>query len=70
MSVHVEGMDEVVLASNDWSRFRPLFVLAEDLQFPGFSRMCDSRMVVFLSRVGYALCSKTANTLIFRCSAR
>jgi FkbM family methyltransferase len=66
MTVDVEGMDEVVLASNDWSRFRPLFVLAEELEFPGFSRMCDSKVVAFLSQVGYSLCSKTANTLIFR----
>ncbi len=30
LSVDCEGHDEVVLSSNDWSQFRPRFVLAED----------------------------------------
>jgi len=29
LSVDVEGLDEMVLRSNDWNRWRPRFVLAE-----------------------------------------
>src|SRR5262249_46334310 len=33
LSVDIEGFDFRCLASNDWSRFRPLFILVEDHTF-------------------------------------
>jgi FkbM family methyltransferase len=48
LSVDVEGMDEQVLRSNDWSRWRPRFVLAE-----GNSDEAAKGTGAFLKETGY-----------------
>ena len=65
LSIDVEGMDDRVLRSNDWTRFRPKLVLAEDACFPGFDRAMDSSVTAVLAQHGYQLCSRLKNTLIF-----
>lgn len=67
LSVDVEGMDEVVLRSNDWSRFRPVYVLAEDSNFEMGAQNGETVGVYqFLTEQGYALVAKTQRTLIFK----
>lgn len=70
LTIDVEGMDGAVLRSNDWDRFRPAWVLAEDLEFPGLERAMQSEVVRYLHQHGYELFSKTYNTLFFRDRAR
>lgn len=66
LNVDVEGLDYEVLKSNDWARYRPHFVLVEDLQLSSLEHVNGSRVVSLLQAQKYELCCKTANTLIFR----
>jgi FkbM family methyltransferase len=66
MTVDVEGMDEEVLRSNDWDRYRPRFVLAEELNHPPLIRLAESPLVRYMDEIGYVPIAKTHNTFIFR----
>jgi FkbM family methyltransferase len=65
MSVDVEGFDLQVLRSNDWSRYRPEFVLVEALDFR-FAMANQHPVHIFMDSVGYELVAKTVNTLFYR----
>jgi len=65
MSVDVEGMDEEVLRSNDWEKFRPKLIICEDLEFE-FQKPQSSGVVKYLLGLDYALVAKTPYSLIFR----
>lgn len=64
LSVDVEGKDEEVLRSNDWSRYRPRFILAETLRTDMFG-LSACPVVQFLSSVGYTPVGKAYNTSFF-----
>jgi FkbM family methyltransferase len=64
LSVDCEGLDYRVLSSNDWSRFRPRYVLAEILDFD-LDSPSNSRILTLLSGVGYRMIAKTVNGCIF-----
>jgi hypothetical protein len=64
LNVDVEGKDEEVLRSNDWTRFRPRFVLAETLS-TDMLNMNRCPIVRFLQTVGYSPISKAYNTSFF-----
>ncbi len=64
LSVDVEGKDEEVLRSNDWSRYRPRFILAETLRTDMLS-MGNCPVVQFLRSVGYKPVGKAYNTSFF-----
>jgi FkbM family methyltransferase len=64
ISVDVEGFDLEVLRSNDWILFRPKCVLAEVLNVT-LEEAMKGDIVSFMNRQGYALVSRTYNTLIF-----
>ena len=64
LSVDVEGKDEEVLRSNDWSRFRPRFILAETLR-TDMLNMDKCPVVQFLQSVGYKPVCKAYNTSFF-----
>jgi FkbM family methyltransferase len=64
LSVDVEGKDEEVLRSNDWSRYRPRFVLAETLR-TDILNITACPVVHFLGSVGYTPISKVYNTSFF-----
>jgi hypothetical protein len=66
MTVDVEGMDEDVLRSNDWDRYRPNFILVEDLKQPPLLRLAESPLVHYLDQIGYEPIARTFNTNIFR----
>lgn len=65
MSIDVEGFDLQVLRSNDWTRFRPEFVLVEALEFSMGDRE-GHPVDRFMTGVGYELVAKTMNTLFYR----
>jgi FkbM family methyltransferase len=52
MSVDVEGHDLEVLASNDWARFRPRYIVVEDQQV----EQERSGIVRFMRDCGYDVC--------------
>lgn len=65
MSVDVEGLDLEVLKSNDWSRFRPEYILVEawDLEL---TRMGTHPLVIYLAQQDYTLSGKAYSTAFFR----
>jgi Methyltransferase FkbM domain len=65
MSVDVEGFDLQVLRSNDWSRYRPEFVLVEALEF-NLERASQHPVHIFMNGIGYELAAKTLNTIFYR----
>lgn len=65
MSIDVEGYDLQVLQSNDWSKYRPTYLLVECLE-SGLSSISDEPIHRFLSERGYTLYAKTVNTLFYQ----
>ncbi len=68
LNVDVEGMDYEVLASNDWSRFRPTVVCVEILVH-SVRELETTATHRFMNSQGYELFSKTVNTCIYICAA-
>ena len=66
LDVDVEGVDYEVLVSNNWSKYRPRFVLVEDDSEVDLARAPESRIHVFLSGMGYRLVAATRRTRIFQ----
>ena len=64
MSVDVEGKDLEVLRSNDWTRHRPRFVLAETLR-TDLLALGTCPITRFLMDVGYRPVAKAYNTSFF-----
>ena len=65
MSVDVEGLDFDVLISNDWSRYRPKFVLAEILG-SSLHEIELSEIGQFMRDQNYVLYAKCMNTVFFK----
>lgn len=64
LNIDVEGKDEDVLRSNDWSRYRPRFILAETLRTDMLG-LGECSVVQFLLGVGYKPVSKAYGTSFF-----
>lgn len=64
MSVDVEGLDFEVLKSNDWTRYRPKFVLAEILN-SGLYEIEQSNVGKLMVDSGYLIYAKCMNTVFF-----
>lgn len=65
LSIDVEGLDMAVLRSNNWSRYRPRYVLAESLE-TSLEEALQGEVYAFMKTQGYKLFGKTLNTLIFQ----
>lgn len=65
LSVDAEGFDEQVLRSNDWSKFRPRFVVAESLGNAINSTLVSCPLCRFLNSEGYKLICVTGRSRIF-----
>lgn len=63
LSVDVEGMDLDVLLSNDWSKYRPRFILVEIKG--GLDEVQADPIHAMLTEHGYRLQGKTVKTAIF-----
>jgi hypothetical protein len=61
----VEGFEINILRSNNWDRFRPSFLLMEDLNF-SIETADQNPQLAFLRSVGYDFYGKLANTLFFK----
>lgn len=67
MTVDVEGKDHEVLASNDWERYRPRYILAETLR-TDMLHLTECPVVKLLASVGYKPVAKAYNTTFFASS--
>lgn len=65
LSVDVEGFDLEVLQSNDWSKYRPKFVLAEVLQ-SSLHELGQDPVVSFMRDQNYVVYAKLVNTVFFK----
>ncbi|MBK8558335.1 MAG: FkbM family methyltransferase [Lewinellaceae bacterium] len=64
-TIDVEGLDMDVLKSNHWDKYRPQYVLVEDLLF-NIAQPGASEVHVFLETKGYQLVAKLHRTLIYQ----
>ena len=63
LSVDAEGFDLAVLKTNNWSKYRPYYILVEDsYDMDGYS---STPIIDFLKEQGYRLIAKTKRTLFF-----
>jgi FkbM family methyltransferase len=65
LTIDVEGLDLQVLRSNDWSRYRPSYVLAEALGMRDVDQVINSELHAYMVAEGYSLFAKCVNTLFF-----
>jgi FkbM family methyltransferase len=65
MSIDVAGLDLALLNSNNWDKYRPRFVLVEDVD-SNLSKLDASEVYRFLAAHNYEIASKTLRTLIFK----
>lgn len=67
MSIDVEGFEQEVLSSNDWTKYKPEVILVEMLDCP-MATLHETGIAQFLLARGYALFAKTFNTVFFKLS--
>lgn len=65
MTIDVEGLDLDILLSNDWDKYRPYVVVAEDID-GSLENIAGSRLYTYFKSLGYELFSRTYNTVFFR----
>jgi FkbM family methyltransferase len=64
LTIDVEGLDFAVLRSNDWSVFRPVCIIVEELNVD-LLQSINSEIASFLINQGYKIFARTYNSLIF-----
>ena len=65
LNVDVEGFDLEVLKSNDWVKYRPSWVLVEQLNLDNIESL-DFALHVYMHSQNYILFARTFNTLFYR----
>lgn len=66
LNVDVEGLDLIVLRSNDWERFRPRYVVSESLNAELIpAKLINNPLVKYMEAHNYGLIAKTLNSLFF-----
>lgn len=68
MNLDVEGLDFDILKSLDWKKYKPDFLLVEDLNLVDgdLVQNGNTEMYAFLNNLDYELIGKTMRTLIFK----
>ena len=65
LTIDVEGFDFLVLKSNNWEKYKPEYILVEDLE-SDIEYALTSNLYNYLSSKGYKLVARTYNTLFFK----
>jgi len=63
MSIDIEGVDEVVLMSNNWEKFKPKILVFEKHQI-SFQDVLSSPIVSHLESFGYKFITKCGFSII------
>lgn len=67
ITIDAEGLDLEVIQSNNWDKYRPTFVLVEDLKKHEFIELpLLSELYKTMQNLNYTLVAKTFNTLFFK----
>lgn len=65
LSVDCEGLDLDVLQSNNFTKYRPKFIIVE-IAFASLEEMLTSKIAIFLAKHSYNIVDKCANSVIFK----
>ncbi|PKN02635.1 SAM-dependent methyltransferase [Candidatus Dojkabacteria bacterium HGW-Dojkabacteria-1] len=65
MSIDVEGLDLMVLKSNDWGKYLPSYILVESIG-DDIESIIKNPIYLFLKKKQYTIVAKTYRTLIFK----
>jgi len=65
LSIDCEGLDLSILQSNNFSKYRPRFIVIE-IAFASLEEILSSPIAIFLFTKGYRLIDKMGNSVIFR----
>lgn len=65
LSVDVEGLDLNVLMSNNWAKFRPKYLLAEQLELESIENL-DFPIHHYMKSIEYQAQFRTYNTIIYK----
>lgn len=68
LTIDAEGFDFEVLKSNDWSKYRPKFVLVEALG-SNINEIEQSEIGIYMKDMNYMLYAKCVNTIFFKKTA-
>lgn len=66
LTIDVEGLDLEVLKSNDWTRYKPRYILMEELRTTVENIMNESEIYSYLKQFDYTLMGRTFNTSIYK----
>ncbi|MBL4676473.1 MAG: FkbM family methyltransferase [Mucilaginibacter sp.] len=64
LTIDVEGLDLAVLQSNNWEKYKPLYIAVEDRV--DMENLPGSAIYEYLKKQGYQLVAKTLRTLFFK----
>jgi FkbM family methyltransferase len=65
LSIDAEGLDFIVLKSNNFNKYKPKFILIEILEARNIEAVFSTDVYLFLKDKGYELIAKTYNTVFF-----
>lgn len=65
LTIDVEGLDLCVLRSNDWDRWRPQLVVAEDDDLRDLDALTQSDLVTEMGEWGYRFYAKLLDSIFF-----
>jgi FkbM family methyltransferase len=66
LTIDVEGLDLEVLKSNDWTKYKPKYILIEELRTSIDKIINGSEIYSYLKRYNYSLMHRTFNTSIYK----
>jgi FkbM family methyltransferase len=66
LTIDVEGLDSEVLNSNNWDKYRPKFILVEELRNDVEKIISTSSVYAFLKSKKYNMVCRTRNTSFYR----
>lgn len=64
LSIDVEGLDFMVLKSNNFEKYKPKVILIEILE-SSLSEIKDNEIAKYLNQLGYSIYAKAVNTVFF-----
>lgn len=66
MSIDVEGLDEDVIKSNNWSKYRPEILLVESRNTSSIQEATKTSLHLQMANINYCMIAKCVNTLIYK----
>lgn len=63
LSIDIEGIDEVVLRSNNWKRFSPKVIIFESHNL-SLNNLENEKIIIYLKEIGYSVIGKTGPSFI------